>query len=119
MAKPKSTTDGGCAKGMPRNLFVPFAVVPVNRPLSSVTLGAVGGVGVKVAKTVVAAVHIATSDTRREGMIAREKKKNVFRVPWDRSELYVFSTECFKTTFTLGTFTRVTFYFRHTAHYEY
>ena len=83
MAEPKSTTDGGCAKGMPRNLFVPFAPVPVNRPLSSVTVGAVGGIGVYVAKTVPAAAQIATSDTRREGMIAREKNK--LRVLWGRS----------------------------------
>lgn len=38
-AKPKSITHGGCAKGIPRNLFVPLAVVPMNVPLSSVTIG--------------------------------------------------------------------------------
>ena len=56
---------------------MPFAVAPVNRPLSSVMVGAVGGVGVEAAKTVAAAAQIATSNTRREAMITREKKRMI------------------------------------------
>jgi hypothetical protein len=32
-------TYGGCANGMPRKLFMPLDVVPINVPLSSVTVG--------------------------------------------------------------------------------
>jgi hypothetical protein len=32
-------TYGGCANGMPRKLFMPLDVVPINDPLSSVTVG--------------------------------------------------------------------------------
>ena len=62
-----STTNGGCAKGMPRNEFtLPFDV-PMNVPLSSVTMGGVVYV-VGAAKTVVVAAQTATSVTRRKAM---------------------------------------------------
>ena len=34
-----STTNGDCAKGMPRNMFTPSFDVPMNVPLPSVTVG--------------------------------------------------------------------------------
>jgi hypothetical protein len=34
-----NVTYGGCANGMPRNLFMPSDVVPINVPLSSVAVG--------------------------------------------------------------------------------
>jgi hypothetical protein len=80
----KSTTDGGCAKGIPRNLFVPLAVVPVNRPLSSETIGPVAGVGEEAAKTVAAAAQIVISDTRRKPMGTKEDD---LRVPRGTCEL--------------------------------
>lgn len=52
---------------MPRNLFTPLAVVPVNAPLSSVTIGA--------AKTEAIAAQMITSDARRKAMNGRERDK--------------------------------------------
>ena len=52
---------------------MPLTDVPVNRPLSSVTVGPAD-----VAKIVVAAAQIAIRDTQRKVMIARE---NGLRVP--------------------------------------
>jgi len=65
-----STTDGGFAKGMPRNLFTPSAVVPMNLPLSSVTIGGVAYI-VGAAKTVAVAAQMAISDARRKAMASR------------------------------------------------
>ena len=68
----KSSTDGGCAKGMPRNLLVPLAVVPMNVPLSSVTIGkevCVEG----AARTVTVTTQTATSKAQRKNMTTRQK----------------------------------------------
>lgn len=57
---------------------MPLAVVPVNSPWSSVTVGPVYCLGREVvAKTVEAAAQIATSDTRRKAMITRESDLRV------------------------------------------
>ena len=68
--EPKSTTDGGCAKGMPRNLFTPPAVAPKKVPSSSVTIGPPGC----AAKTVAVAAQMITSDAQRKatGITGRE-----------------------------------------------
>ena len=71
-AKPKSTTYGGCAKGIPRNLVVPLAVVPMNVPLSSVTMGSLAYVE-GAAETVAVAAQIA-SNARWKTMTTREKE---------------------------------------------
>ena len=71
--EPKSTTDGGCAKGIPRNLFVPLTVVPMNVPPSSVTIGLITSVE-GAAKTVAVSTQTATSDARRKTMTTREKE---------------------------------------------
>ena len=54
---------------------MPLTAVPVNRPLSSVTVGPVDGVGVEAAKTVATAAQIAISDARRKAMIARREER--------------------------------------------
>ena len=62
-----STTNGGCAKGMPRNEFtLPFDV-PMNVPLSSVTTGGVV-YDVGEARTVAVAMPRATSFAQRKVM---------------------------------------------------
>jgi len=66
-----STTDGGFAKGMPRNLFTPSAIVPMNLPLSSVTIGGMAYI-VGAAKTVAVAAQMATRDARRKAMTSRD-----------------------------------------------
>ena len=57
---------------MPRNLFVPLAVVPMNVPLSSVTTGQVLSVEGE-AKTVAVATQTGISNARRKTMSTREK----------------------------------------------
>ena len=66
-----STTDGGCAKGMPRNSFTPLADVPTNVPWSSVTMGGVVYI-VGAAKTVAVAAQMATTAARRKAMTIKE-----------------------------------------------
>jgi hypothetical protein len=63
---------GGCAKEMPRKLFVPLAVVPMNVPLSSVTIGQVLSVEGE-AKTGAVATQTRTSNAPRKTISAREK----------------------------------------------
>ena len=65
-----SITDGGCAKGMPRNVFTPPFDVPINVPLSSVTMGGVAYV-VGAAKTVAVAAQTVKSFARRKTMSTR------------------------------------------------
>ena len=76
-----STTDGGRANGMPRKWFVPLAVVPMNVPLSSVTIGPVEYF-VAAAKTVAVAAQIETRNSRRKTMTAKEHNWRVARVCW-------------------------------------
>jgi hypothetical protein len=52
---------------------MPLAVVPINSPLSSVTVGPAYCLGREAAKTVEAAAQIAMSDSRRKVMIIWEK----------------------------------------------
>jgi hypothetical protein len=56
----RSSTDGGYAKGMPRNTFVPLAVFPMKVPSSSVTIGEVVFVEGE-ARTVAVVTKTATS----------------------------------------------------------
>ena len=66
----RSSTDGGRAKGMPRNLFVPLAVFPTNVPLSRVTTGQVLSVEGET-KTVVIATQTEKRNVWRTAMTAR------------------------------------------------
>ena len=63
---------------MPRNLFVPLAVVPMNVPQSSFTTGQVLSVKGE-AKTVVVATQTGRSNARRKTMSAREKGERTAR----------------------------------------
>jgi hypothetical protein len=58
--EPTSATDGGCAKGMPRNVFTPSFDVPMNVPSSSVTMVGVEYVA-RAAKTEAVAAQRAKS----------------------------------------------------------
>ena len=70
----KSSTDGGRANGMPRKLFVPLAVIPMNVPLSRVTSGQVQVLSVGAeAKTLAAAIQTGISNARRKTMSTREE----------------------------------------------
>jgi len=61
---------------MPRNLFKPSAVVPINFPLSSMTIGgAACVVGLGAAETVKAATQMATRERKRKIMTARENNQ--------------------------------------------
>ena len=71
------TTDGGRANGIPRKRFVPLAVVPVNVPPSSLTIGPVGCL-VGAAKPAVIAAQMVASNAGRNFMTTKEKN---WRVP--------------------------------------
>ena len=68
-----STTDGGCAKGIPRNVFTLLFDVPRNVPWSSVTMGGVA-YAVGAAKTVAVAAQTAKSFARRKDISTRDNK---------------------------------------------
>ena len=68
-----STTDGGCAKGIPRNVFTLLFDVPMNVPSSSVTMGGVAYV-VGAAKAVAMAAQTAKSFARRKDINTRDNK---------------------------------------------
>lgn len=57
-----SATNGGCAKGMPRNQFVLLTTVPMNLPLSRVTIGPDACTTVGAARDVTVAVQMVTSN---------------------------------------------------------
>jgi predicted solute-binding protein len=63
---------------MPRNLFVPLTAVPMNVPLSSVTIGQVLS-AVGEAKTVAVTTQTATSNAWRKTISAREKDEQTAR----------------------------------------
>jgi hypothetical protein len=62
-------TYGGCANGMPRKLFMPLNVVPINDPLSSVT---VGGATSRLANTMGTKAQRVRKDDLREAILADE-----------------------------------------------
>jgi hypothetical protein len=62
-------TYGGCANGMPRNLFMPSDVVPINAPLSSVTVEEAIS---KLANTVGITAQRVKKDDLRELILADE-----------------------------------------------
>ena len=66
-----SATNGGCAKGMPRNMFTPSFDVPMNVPLSSVTMEGVS-LDVGEARTVAVAAPRAKSFAQRKAMATRD-----------------------------------------------
>ena len=79
VSQERQATHGGCAYGMPRNLFTPLDVEPINVPLSSVT--AVEGV-VGLANTVETTAHRVKrlGDALRNLILGDEKLRTVAQV---------------------------------------
>jgi hypothetical protein len=67
-------THGGFANGMPRNLFIPLDVEPINDPLSSVT------VVVGSANTVETTAHRVKREALRNLILGDEKLRTVAQV---------------------------------------
>ena len=77
-AKLTSTTNGGRAKGIPRNVFTPLAVLPMKVPSSRMTVGLVAGI-VGVAKTVAVMAQMETRNPRRRAMASKENSFRALR----------------------------------------